>query len=182
MTEETKVDVIAKHLQLGKQPVRSFTAAVRTVMDMNGVNAKRLLKDLIDTTVEVSNDSAMVCKLAAAQLVQTEMKFRLSHDNMSLLPFNIHDFNEAMKFGRDNAGDYERVRLDEEGEPIKRGRKKGSGTYGLYENHFEDNPKDLDRDAKDVAQELADKFDVAYNTSLNYIYKIRRIKNQEEAA
>jgi len=61
-------------------------------MGMTAAEARRLLKAMIDETIDVSTEGAPECRLAAAKLVQEEMKFRLANEGMTLLPIMIRGF------------------------------------------------------------------------------------------
>lgn len=179
----TLTDVITDYLQRGRQPVRSYAAAVQTVMGMQANEVKRLLKALIDTSVELSQESATVCKLAAASLVQKEMKFRLNNESMTLIPFNIHDFTAAIEMGRKYADEYAPVLPDTDDEngddtTKKRGRK--GDTFDIVKSYFVDNPDAIDNDAKTVADTLSNESGINYNTALVYVYKCKKLHKQDQ--
>lgn len=181
---EQPIDVINKHLK-NRQNIKSFSLAVQEVMDMKAVKVKSLLKDLIVEPVELSH-SAVVNRLAAAYLIQVEMKHRVNNDfTSSLLPFHIADYKDAIAYGKEKEPIYSRILPEEsedgeDGEVVvkvkgKRGRK--GGTFDKVKDYVKENPDMLEKsyDAKKATQKIADDLEIAYNTALNYLYKCRRL-------
>jgi hypothetical protein len=167
------IDIIARH----GLPTTSFAKAVQEVMDMNAMAARRLLSDLVDFKVEHPGSFA-VTKLAAAFLVQTEVKFRLQNGGETVMPFNEADYRDALAYAVEHAPEHERVYAVQEADgaaepvegdaPKKRGRK--GSVWPMVVEFFKDNP---DLSPNDAAKALAEK---GLNESSARVYWYKCIK------
>jgi len=155
-------------------PVISYSVAVQKVMGMTAAEARRLLKAMIDETIDVSTEGAPECRLAAAKLVQEEMKFRLANEGMTLLPYGMRDLKEALKYGYERASKFKR-KGDEE--PKKGGKRKG-GAFQKIRDHLIDNPAILKMKGKDAVVVLCDALGTADTTTLNYFYRCVKLHKQ----
>lgn len=174
MTEA--IDIIAKH---GLNP-RSYTGSVLLIMEMGTLSARKLLIDLLDFPVDYPG-SSIVTQLAAAYLVQTELKFRQANGGESILPFNQGDYQDALDYAMEHAPEHERVYIgtnrrceaDEDntsstGES-KRGRK--GSVFPIVKAFYEEN-KELS--ANEAAKRLAAEHGLKENSARVYWYKCKK--------
>tara|TARA_S200002703_G_scaffold132563_2_gene120432 strand:+ start:2338 stop:2919 length:582 start_codon:yes stop_codon:yes gene_type:complete len=177
-------DVVQNHLfRHHPTPPSSFTAAVQATMSLRANDARRFLKDLVKESIEAPS-SAIVVRLAAAYLVQLEMKHRLANDfASSLLPFTLGDYHNALEYAKANESKYIGVEddeeTDEEGQK-KRGRK--GGTFDKIRDYLLDHPEMLEKafKAADAVTVLVEELEIPENTCLQYLYKCRRLHKTGE--
>lgn len=191
---------LARHLKCRLTPF-SGSGVVQEVMQLSAGAARRLLKELVSETIEAPNNH-IVARLVAARLLSKEFNFR--RDQMmanvgegesfnakmakglepgSLLPFNLTDYREALEYANSQASLYEGLEGDgEEGseDAPKRGRK--GGTFDKVKEYMLDNPDTFEKSNKadDVAKTISEILDVPETTTLQYVYKCRRLRKQGE--
>ena len=192
-------DILEDHIKDARITPFSGVTAIQEVMSMSAGPARRLLKALVDTTVELPDDF-IVARLAAAKLVDIEFKHRKEsilegiiddgpvnpklikgREATSLLPFNLRDYQEAVRWAKSVADDYRPFEGEgDDGEPVKRGRK--GGTFDKVKQYMLDNPETFDKanKADEVAKVISEKLDVPESTTVQYVYKCRRLRKQEE--
>ena len=84
---------------------RSFSAAVQDIMGhIKAPKVKQLLKQLVDCKI-VLPKKIIVTRLAAAWLIQREIKSR-NEKGISQLPYPEKLYNRAVNYGKKNAKHY----------------------------------------------------------------------------
>jgi len=194
-------DVIEAHIKNARITPWSGSAVVQEVMGMKAGPVRRLLKDLVGDPIEAPSDH-IVARLVTAKLVMVEFNHRKScltadledreapinpklmkgKEWTSLLPFNLQDYQEALEYANQNAVHYRGIEPEgEEGEEQPtRGRK--GGTFAKVQEYMLDNPETFDKanKADAVAKKIAEELDVPETTTVQYVYKCRRLRKQGE--
>lgn len=192
-------EILSQHLKNSRLSAFCGSSAVQEVMSMDAGASRRLLKALVDTSIEPPNDF-ILARLIAARLVQVEFNHRKAtiteglvqdtpigpkqlkgREASSLLPFNVRDYQEALNWATAKVDEFRPlVAEDEDGEPVKRGRK--GGTFEKVKEYMLDNPETFEKSNKadEVAKKIAELLDVPETTTLQYVYKCRRLRKQEE--
>jgi hypothetical protein len=191
---------LARHVKCRLTPF-SGSGVVQEVMQLSAGPARRLLKELVGETIETPNQHIIV-RLVAARLLSKEFNFR--RDQMmanvepgesfnakmakglepgTLMPFNLEDYREAVEYANSQAALYAGLEGDAEGgddDASKRGRK--GGTFDKVQEYMLDNPDTFEKSNKadDLAKTIAEILDVPETTTLQYIYKCRRLRKQGE--
>lgn len=100
-------DVIEFHLQSGRKGgITSYSLAVQIIMNSMKIPAiKRLLKDLFKDKVEVPSKIPLI-RLITARLVEDELRYRLTNDGLSLLPYGPPDYKAAMEVANQKLEEY----------------------------------------------------------------------------
>lgn len=87
----------------------TYSGAVQDIMVMKAPRVRKLLPELIDSPVELPK-KLIVVKLAAAWLIQREIKNRLNKDGQSLLPYSEKLYTRAVNYGKRNAKLYPKAK------------------------------------------------------------------------
>jgi|AntRauTorckE6833_2_1112554.scaffolds.fasta_scaffold20296_3 hypothetical protein len=192
-------DIFEQHIKNSRITPFSGSGVVQEIMGMKAGPVRRLLRDMVEGPFETPTDH-IVARLATCKLVLIEFKHRkesitegidedapVNHKHIkgrewtSMLPFTLKDYMEAVEYAKAEAVKYAGLVSDEDGEGgAKRGR--SGGTFNKVQEYMLDNPETFDKSNRvdELAKKIAEELDVPETTTVQYIYKCRRLRKQGE--